>query len=306
MMRTRLSGTFLRYRFIFSRTENIIDAPCQTYLPNPVKFVYDAGYLVFSMAGQNMIEIWQDKSHPLGPISTVFPPSTEQEAVVKASAPEYAAARHFYPAAAIPVPSEPQNITMNYPILVAATSSTVYVWNIQTAELMYNLNHEMSCPGLAISQKLIVAFDPQQIRFFSRTDGLLLSWVSPTITNSEKNIARDAQLLPPMYGVGFPGAVLSPQTLFHKRRGWSSSRGRFTLRMNFFCIYISGLIINFRSRNLWMRDDTGDSILQTPDTRRQRHPARDPRGSADIQRLRRREDSRIVRCHRFSVSRSHS
>jgi hypothetical protein len=185
-----------------------------------------------------MIEIWHDGSHPLGPISNVFPPSTEQEAIVKASAAEYAAARHFYPAAAIPVPSEPQNITMDYPILVAATSSAVYVWNIQTAELMYSLNHEMSCPGLAISQKLIVAFDPQQIRFFSRTDGLL-SWVSPAIANSGKNIARDAQLLPPMYGVGFPGAVLSPQTLFHKRRKWSSSRGRFTLRMNFFCIYIS-------------------------------------------------------------------
>ncbi|KAJ7816492.1 hypothetical protein B0H14DRAFT_3743722 [Mycena olivaceomarginata] len=183
----------------------------ESYLPNPVKFVYDAGYLVFSRTGQNMIEIWHDGSHPLGLISNVFPPSTEQEAIVKASAAEYAAARHFYPAAAIPVPSEPQSITMNYPILVAATSSAVYVWNIQTAELMYSLNHEMSCPGLAISQKLIVAFDPQQIRFFSRTDGLLLSWVSPAIANSGKNIAWDAQLLPPMYGVGFPGAVLSPQ-----------------------------------------------------------------------------------------------
>jgi hypothetical protein len=130
---------------------------------------------------------------------------------------------------------------MDYPILVAATSSAVYVWNIQTAmtELMYSLNHEMSCPGLAISQKLIVAFDPQQIRFFhSRSDGLLLSWVSPAIANSGKNIARDAQLLPPMYGVGFLGAVLSPHTLFHKWRGWSSSKGLFTLH-NLFCIYIS-------------------------------------------------------------------
>ncbi|KAJ7315313.1 hypothetical protein DFH08DRAFT_421014 [Mycena albidolilacea] len=247
----------------------------ESYLPDPLKFVYDAGYLIFSRAGKNMIEIWHDGSHPLGPISTVFPPSTEQEAVVKASAAEYAAARHFYPAAAIPVPSEPQNITMNYPILVAATSSAVYVWNIQTAELMYSLNHEMSCPGL---------------------DPFLLSHRR---ASSVVCLTRDWKLWK-KYCTGCP---TSP-TYVRRRIPGGGSLAADVVPQTARVVELEGTV--YTSRNLWMRDDTGDSIFQTPDTRRQRHPARDPRGSADIQRLRRREDSRIVRCHRFSVSRSHS
>ncbi|KAJ7315308.1 hypothetical protein DFH08DRAFT_1086856 [Mycena albidolilacea] len=139
----------------------------KSFLPNPVKFVYDAGYL---------------STQKLAPL-----------------------------------------ITLLHVISIPPQRSPFHPSPKSNCSIQPRSRHLLG--SLAISEELIVAFDPHQIRFFSRTDGLLLSCFSPAISNSGKN----AQLSPPRYSVGCPEALLSPQTLFHKRRGWSSSRGRFTL-----------------------------------------------------------------------------
>ncbi|KAJ7909034.1 hypothetical protein B0H13DRAFT_2015164 [Mycena leptocephala] len=120
--------------------------------------------------------------------------------------------------------------------LVVATFSAVYIWHIQTGNLICTLgtqsieDHKMVYEGVEVSRELIVAFDSEQIRFFSGQDGLLLSFLSQLISTLE-SIPRGVQLLPPRNGVTplqCPEAVLLQQILFKKRRQWSRSRGQFT------------------------------------------------------------------------------
>ncbi|KAJ6578092.1 hypothetical protein B0H19DRAFT_575492 [Mycena capillaripes] len=204
------------------------------YIPQPTYFVYDAGHLVFQRAGSNIIDIWHDGSHHTWlPISLAFLPSPEQGGAHTTSSVNYFPG-YFHPAAALPAPSERINtIKLLYPTLVVATSSAVHIWDIQAANSICTLGTqniadlEMRYQGVEISQELIVAFDSEQIRFFSRHDGLFLSFLSRSISIS----ARGAQLLPPPNHATpsqWPDRVLLQQILFRKRRQWSSSRGRFT------------------------------------------------------------------------------
>ncbi|KAF8177050.1 hypothetical protein K438DRAFT_62909 [Mycena galopus ATCC 62051] len=215
-----------------------------------------------------MIEIWQDESHPVNPISTVFPPSPAQEAAAKSNIAHFHP--HFCPAATIPVDSGGKIgiIKLLYPTLVVSSSAAVYVWNVQTGKLICTLdmhddeNEMFETTGVAVSQELILAFNRHQIRFFSRHDGLAISYISRANSVSDLAISRGAQLLPPDLegAMAFAEAVLQPQRLFHKRRGWSCSRGYFTL----FGISTCGmtLVILSSKRRMLIVNDVEREVMQ--------------------------------------------
>ncbi|KAJ7146804.1 hypothetical protein C8R44DRAFT_973427 [Mycena epipterygia] len=215
--------------------DTIVWALPEHYVRPPAPFVYDNGYLVFQREGQDLIEIWQDQSRPLTPISTVFPPNAAQEAAATSS---LNSTPYFRPAAALPAPSSERPITIRlaYPTLFAATSSKIYVWDIQTGELIRSLgaqnvdDHIMQFEGLEVSRNLIVAFDQHQLRFFSHHDGLYLFFLSHPIPISGR-IPRGVQLSPPQTGATpsqCSSALLLQQTLFRKSRRWFGSREHFT------------------------------------------------------------------------------
>ncbi|KAJ7730758.1 hypothetical protein B0H16DRAFT_209666 [Mycena metata] len=202
------------------------------YVEKPITFAYGNGYLAFRRTGQKAIEIWRDEAHPVGLISAAFPPTPEQEAATTTSLAAQFPSVHFRPSAALPAPIAPTEvIRLRYPTLAVATSSAVYTWDLQTGDSAQTL-HTQKSPmnpvlGVEVSQELIVVFDREQVRFFSRSDGLFLFLLPADIPESG-GVPRGVQLRPPATG-GTPSqsseAILLQQVLFRKRSKWSAPRG---------------------------------------------------------------------------------
>ncbi|KAJ7035274.1 hypothetical protein C8F04DRAFT_887980, partial [Mycena alexandri] len=154
------------------------------YVEKPINFAYGNGYLIFQRAREktidydSVIEIWQDERLPKGLISAAFPPTPEQETATTSIAAQFPSV-HFRPTAAIPAPSaRTEAIRLHYPTLVVATSSAVYTWDLEMGDLTQTLCTQRSLMrpvlGVEVSQELIVVFDREQVRFFSRSHGLFL------------------------------------------------------------------------------------------------------------------------------------
>jgi hypothetical protein len=183
-----------------------------------------------------VIEIWQDESQPLGAIASDFSASPHQDAAWKSSAALYGT-HYFRPVISLPAPpGQIKDIKLCYPTLLIAASSGCYIWDVRSANFLRELraqdidDHIMQFDGLDASRDVVVAFDPQQVQFFSQKDGLILRVLSDSIL-SEDGMPRGVQLLPPWEGITpsqCSRAVLLHQTLFRKRRRWLGSRGLFS------------------------------------------------------------------------------
>ncbi|KAJ7729919.1 hypothetical protein B0H16DRAFT_1585971 [Mycena metata] len=212
------------------------------YLQGPTFFSYDQGYLVFPnpIPSGGIIDVWHNTSSR----DFLFDPSGAQRVGAEASVFLYGepTVGHFVPCYSLPPPEKgridvtKKSVKVLYPTILAATKTHIHMWDISTGEYIRALSmkgdldaHSMGVTGFEVSQDFVVAYDPIQLRLFSRHDGNFLYHFSKrTVFIPTEPPA--VQLSPPrttMTAGQWDGAVLMQQVLFRKRRKWACPRGEF-------------------------------------------------------------------------------